>query len=276
VAQTTHVDAARNIAFEAFGVRIRVAADTDHVLERITALLPPGAQPCPPSTVDDAFGVLADVNGSYQFTRGDSPVTTGIDLDLAFLLLENQLRISVARHAPGRIFVHAGVVAHEGRALVIPGRSFTGKTTLVMALVRAGAIYYSDEFAVLDPEGFVHPYARALTVRDENEVQVDHEVGSLGGVAGDEPVPVGAVVVSSYVSGSEWAPTAISPGQCALAMLSNTVAAIDRAEEAMAAIGRAVAGAVLLEGDRGDADSIAGELLEVISRSDQVGRNGPG
>jgi hypothetical protein len=54
------------------------------------------------------------------------------------------------------------------------------------------------------------------------------------------------------------------------------VAAIDRAEEAMAAIGRAVAGAVLLEGDRGDADSIAGELLEVISRSDQVGRNGPG
>ncbi len=31
----------------------------------------------------------------------------------------------------------------------------TGKTTLVKAMVEAGATYYSDEFAVLDKEGLV-------------------------------------------------------------------------------------------------------------------------
>ena len=65
----------------------------------------------------------------------------------------------------------------------LPGHSFSGKSTLVAALVRAGAVYYSDEFAVLDPDGFVHPYAKALSL------DVARQVEELGGVAGDEPLP---------------------------------------------------------------------------------------
>jgi uridine kinase len=41
--------------------------------------------------------------------------------------------------------------------IAIPGRSFSGKTSLVTALVRAGAVYYSDEFAVIDRDGLVRP-----------------------------------------------------------------------------------------------------------------------
>ena len=67
--------------------------------------------------------------------------------------------VHVANYAPDRVFVHAGVVAWRGRALVLPGTSFAGKTTLVAELVRAGAIYYSDEYAVLDEQGRVHPYS---------------------------------------------------------------------------------------------------------------------
>jgi hypothetical protein len=62
------------------------------------------------------------------------------------------LRIYVGLHAPNQIFIHAGVVAHEGRVIVIPGLCMAGKATLVLALVRAAAVYYSDEFAVLDAE----------------------------------------------------------------------------------------------------------------------------
>jgi hypothetical protein len=32
-----------------------------------------------------------------------------------------------------------------------------GKTTLVVALLRAGAHYYTDDFALLDGDGLVHP-----------------------------------------------------------------------------------------------------------------------
>ena len=59
----------------------------------------------------------------------------------------------VAERAPDHLFVHAGVVGWEGRAIVMPGASFAGKTTLVQAWLEAGATYYSDEFAVLDRAG---------------------------------------------------------------------------------------------------------------------------
>ena len=43
------------------------------------------------------------------------------------------------------------------------------------ALVRAGAEYYSDEFAPLDAGGLVHPFAKPLSIRNERFVQVDHD-----------------------------------------------------------------------------------------------------
>src|SRR4029450_1319780 len=71
----------------------------------------------------------------------------------------------VAEHAPHHLFVHAGVVGWEGRAIVMPGASFAGKTTLVQAWLERGATYYSDEFAVLGRAGRVHPFARPLAIR---------------------------------------------------------------------------------------------------------------
>ena len=67
------------------------------------------------------------------------------------------------------------MVGCGGGALLLPGGSFTGKTTLVGALVRAGAVYYSDQYALLDEDGLIHPYPC--------------HVERFGGSAGDEPVP---------------------------------------------------------------------------------------
>ena len=49
------------------------------------------------------------------------------------------------------ILVHAGVVARDGRAVVLPAPPDAGKSTLVAALVAAGFDYLSDEAAVIDP-----------------------------------------------------------------------------------------------------------------------------
>ena len=78
---------------------------------------------------------------------------------------ESHVQLTVAEYAPRRIFVHAGVVGWKDRAILIPGLSHSGKTTLVDQLIRAGATYYSDEYAVLDARGRVHPYPRALGMR---------------------------------------------------------------------------------------------------------------
>ena len=102
-------------------------------------------------------------------------------------MLDAQVRMFIAANTRDWIFVHAGAVACGGRAVVLPGESFSGKTTLVAALVQAGASYYSDEYAVLDADGRVHPYARRLSIRsDGGEPTQERHVGELGGVAAEE------------------------------------------------------------------------------------------
>lgn len=48
---------------------------------------------------------------------------------------------------------------------MVPGRTLSGKSSLVLALVKAGADYYSDEYAVFDGSGRVHPYSKPLSRR---------------------------------------------------------------------------------------------------------------
>jgi hypothetical protein len=62
--------------------------------------------------------------------------------------------------------VHSGVVAHDGRAILLPGPTHAGKSTLVAELVRLGAPYFSDEYALIDADGRVHPYPRPMLLRD--------------------------------------------------------------------------------------------------------------
>ena len=256
---------AKETAFESFGTRVGVITDSAEVHERVPPLLPPDAQPCPAREVQGWLSILTNPDGSYDFLIDGSRVTSQIDLGFAMTLLEAQLRIFIGLNAPHRIFIHAGVVAHEGRAIVIPGRSFAGKTSLVLALVRAGALYYSDEFAVLDEEGLVHPYAKPVSVRDQDQVQSDHAIELYGGISGDEALPVGAVAFTEYRPGAEWQPTELSPGRGALLMFANALAALKRTEEAMHVIKLAVDGAVLLHGERGEADAMAQDLLERAS-----------
>jgi hypothetical protein len=234
------------------------------LLERVESLRPPGSRPCPPP--EHRLGILAEDDGTYSVYNGVNRASEGQGLALSLVVLDGQIQGYVALHSPEMTFVHAGVVADEGRAIIIPGLSFSGKTTLVAALVRAGGVYYSDEFAVLDSAGLVHPYSKPLTLRtDPPTTQADHSVEQLGGVAGEEPLPVGMAVITSYRPGADWRPRRLSPGAAALAVLSHAVAARSRPDAAMRAITRALENAVALEGERGEADEIAGELLGTLS-----------
>jgi hypothetical protein len=147
----------------------------------------------------------------------------------------------------------------------MPGPSFSGKTTLVAEFVRAGAVYYSDDYAVLDDDGLVHPYAKPLSLRGDDFQQVDRPVASLGGSEGDRSLPVGTILICEYRPGAEWQPSELSAGEGVLAMLSNAVAARSRSAEALRSITRAVSGAVVLRGDRDEASLVVSQLLSRIT-----------
>ena len=101
-----------------------------------------------------------------------------MNLDLILDTLESDLQLHVAEQARRRLFVHAGVVGWKGRAIVIPGRSFTGKTTLVAELVRAGASYYSDEYALIDSRGKIHlTLEKELKKLDRFEALIVDDIG---------------------------------------------------------------------------------------------------
>src|SRR5215211_2276681 len=146
------------MGFEAYGVSIAIGVRNRELLPRIQEVLPPGWRNHDPEDAGEYFAVVADAAGTYQILFTNGFVSGSSDLDVALDVLDTSIRSHIAQHAPAHIFVHAGVVAHRGHAVLIPGMTFSGKTTLVAELVRAGATYYSDEYAALDEDGLVHPY----------------------------------------------------------------------------------------------------------------------
>lgn len=262
-------DAEREIAFEAYGLCLAVSTSEPELLERVRRFLPPNSQPCPPEAVQTRFSITDNGVGTYSIGRDGQPLngTRNLELDLALEILDSQLRIYLGRKAPDLIFVHAGAVAHRGLAIVLPGQSFAGKTSLVVALVRAGAVYYSDEFAVIDRDGLLIPYAKALSVRINGQFgQTDHAIESYGGVAGTERVPVAMIVMTSYRAGAEWSPKRLSPGAGALALLANAVPARERSAEVMETVSCAAEGSVVIESERDEADAVAALLLGELER----------
>jgi hypothetical protein len=171
--------------------------------------------------------------------------------------------------------VHAGVVGWRGSAIVIPGKSFSGKTTLVAELVRRGAVYYSDEYAVLDRRGRVLPFAKPLSIRTPGvHGSGDQPVQELGGVAGTRPLPVGVVAVTEFRSGIRWRPRTMTPGEGALSLLANTVAARSQPARAIEVLRQAVPAALILEGRRGEAAPMAEMLLARADAFLEAGRMG--
>ncbi|HWN91729.1 MAG TPA: hypothetical protein VNQ15_09965, partial [Verrucomicrobiae bacterium] len=148
-------------------------------------------------------------------------------------------------------------------AIVIPGCSFSGKSLLVKALVKAGASYYSDEFAVLDERGRVHPYPIPLAIRPDRDgaPPMKYRAEELGGVTGVCPLPLGLVLITRYVSGTRFRPRPLSAGRAVLELLAHTLPARRRPGRVLDALTQAVAQASVLRGTRGEAEETARQIL---------------
>jgi hypothetical protein len=261
---TIGAHAARELAFEGFGVPVTVRAPSPEILARIEPILPPGWRRRDGDETDAVVQIRCDDGVNFLVEHPGGLVAGSSDVGIAIEVLDAKLRLYVAEHATRYVFVHAGVVGHHGRAIVMPGFSFSGKTTLVAELVRAGATYYSDEYAVLDEAGRVHPYAKPLSIRTEGRSATDHSVETIGGVSGDQPLPVGLVVAAVYHPDARWEPRRLSAAEGIMAMFANTIPAQDRPEQCLKALKQAARDAVVLEGERGEASEVARQLLSSV------------
>lgn len=84
--------------------------------------------------------------------------------------LEHTINLCVARHGSHTIALHAGAVALGGVATLIAGPSGSGKSTLVARLVERGALYLSDELALInqrrDGRFVILPFPKSISVKE--------------------------------------------------------------------------------------------------------------
>jgi hypothetical protein len=260
------------VSFNAYGLRIGARVSDASVFDRVCEALPPGWKAARSPVVDRLYSIRVGGEGPRPGMRrfnilylDGGWIYRSLDFENVLEYFETNLHNWVALYARRRVFVHAGVVGWRGKAIVIPGHSLCGKTTLVAELVRAGATYYSDEFAVLDSRGRVHPFPRPLGVRELGElIQTRCAIEKLGGEAGVGPLPVRMVVFSQYKQGARWRPRQLSEGQGVLALLDHARAVRLQPESTLATMRKVASRSTILKGARGEAKEAAYYILDYI------------
>lgn len=253
--------------FDCFGVVVELTGPGD-----LHVLLPEHLPAMRTVTNDEAdlFLEVRERHGrnellGYEVWRADgSLLTRAREMAPVAEIVANQLHFEIASRATDYVFVHAGVVSWNERAIVLPGRSMSGKTTLVTELLRCGATYYSDEYAIFDADGLVHPYTRRLRVRSGDGSASNRDARDFTSKIGTEPIALGMVAALRFEEGASLEIEPMNAGSAALALLDNTVRVRDEPAPSMRAA--SLAGeAFSVTGVRGEADEAARMLIDRAS-----------
>jgi len=160
-----------SISLVSYDVRVMITANDPALLGRLPEHFPPGWRPTDSAGVDELFSIFADVRTPGRrarprnlLYRGPDLIATAPNIDQTLNQLESWLRLTVAVRARHRVFVHAGVVGWGGQALLLPGRSCSGKTTLVAALVRERLIFQTSMPCWTLPDASMHFRSRSRYV----------------------------------------------------------------------------------------------------------------
>ena len=84
----------------------------------------------------------------------------------ALNLVRHDLIGAVNKRSSRFVNLHGAVLWKDGAALLLAGRTGSGKTTLALKLLEEGWSYMSDDVAPLDAGGLVHPFPKAPGVKD--------------------------------------------------------------------------------------------------------------
>ncbi len=227
--------------------------------------------PCASIEANQSAEVLFSL-GEYEASRSWGVFLNGILLREfgavrhAFDFLERRVPEAVALLSENFVFVHAGTVRWQDRAILIPGASWTGKSCLTMALVEAGAVYYSDEYAVIDRQGRVYPYRREPKLRSAVQGETPRLSRRDLHFPADllSPILPGLVLFTEYESGSNWIPSLISPGESLFGLLTNTVAIRHKPELSLQALKHVALHSHAFRSKRDEARQVADRILSLV------------
>jgi hypothetical protein len=269
-----------DLVFEAFGVKVRLESDRPELLElgmeiaskalikRLEIIENANG------SVDHTFGIYKNPEGNLYFTNEGQP-SGPVEKEIHFRrLLNTMVRVHVAEKAREWVFIHAGVVGWRGKAIILPASSHSGKTTLVSELIRLGAYYYSDEYAVIDPSGMVHPYERDLSVRPPgSEIPIQVPPEEFGAEIGSGPIPVGMVVLTKFENEAEFRPEGLSMGIGIMETVPEVIPIRLNTDFSLKVLNTAFRRAIIIKSLRGEAQIAARSILSYFDDNFDLANN---
>jgi glycosyl transferase family 2 len=259
---------------------------------------------CPPSVADDIAFLYRDSiandgspgswvtaaeesDGRFSIAADtEAPVVGLARVDLPTFVMEAVVR-GLVKNLTTAVALHAGAVAHNGRAALIAGPTGAGKSSLVAWLIANGFDYLSDEIALLRVgEGSVLGLPRALVLKPGSAGKV-LALPTYQGVssvpAGEhvmlrprcvqpqeaKPFPCGLIVFPRFEAEAELRLESLSPAQAALRLVGTNLNARNFADggfRALTGLARQVPAVTLRYGSfdqlQGTADVLARFLLD--------------
>lgn len=247
------------------GLRVGFRVNREYLISHLSSVFVPGSAPIGFRNLDFIYSLRETGRESYSASFRSRVLIRDASLTAALDSIASDVQQTIAGHSREHLYVHAGVIGWRGRAILFPGNTCSGKSTLIRALIRAGAVYFSDEFARIDGEGLVHPCLRPLTCRTaQGKSILDPEKEALKIASG--PSPIGAIVATKFVAGGTWRPVRLSPGQAALEVLNNTVAVRLDPAKAVRYVGKLVSSACAITSPRGEAEVTVRLLLKTLDK----------
>ncbi len=205
--------------YELPGMRFSVRYDRD-AMEMLCHSRFSAIETIGPSAVDTELEILWE-GSQWVVTRDGRDLTRTVSPNEARVELLTAMLTSCYPALQIMAMIHAGVVAKENKAVLLPATTQGGKSTLTAALVHAGFRFLSDDTAAIDgPSGRVHPFPLGLSLRTGSWPIVERMFPELRDVPALclphetvkvmalplartvwEPLSVSAVIFPSYGSG---------------------------------------------------------------------------
>ena len=263
-------EAIHPFTFESYGVSVRVSSNRQQMIDEAAAVARVSLlgllRVIRKKNVDLHFQ-LDRVGRRYIFIQNGEEITWGTSRKKFFKFFDSVIRASIGEHTTDWVFVHAGVVGWNGKAILLPADSFKGKSTMVAELVRKGAAYYSDDFAIFDKAGLVHAFPRPLSLRTEEFGEYKLSIDSIGGVPATEPMPVGLVLLTEYQKGAKWDPVVFTAGNGTLEMIPFTLTFRKQPELSLRVLNNIASRAIIASSPRGNANDFADVILNFVDKT---------
>jgi hypothetical protein len=209
------------------------------------------------------FAVREEAGGGFRIERDGLPVECGVRGEFVVAAVQRAIEYALLGDRAEVTAVHAGVVVHHDGAILLAGPSGSGKTTLVRELLALGAEYSSDEYALLDDAGDVHPWPRALMIRGEGGASCPTPPLELNARVRERVARPALLLFLERWDGASFEARPIAQGDAVLRLLRNTPEILEDRPHALPRLAAAARRARAFAGTRGAADDSAKRILEL-------------